>query len=217
MKQFILGIVLCLSFGPLSAQNNPTKMDSTFYALGILMSENLTSQFGELDVDELARGLRAAKEGTATMDAKQANAVVQSFMMKKQESAGSEAREAGEAFLAKNAMRDEIKVTDSGLQYEVLKEGEGTSPTATETVEVHYHGTLLDGTVFDSSVDRGETIEFPLNRVIAGWTEGVQLMKPGAKYRFFIPYDLAYGPRGSAPKIPPYAALIFEVELFKVK
>ncbi|MFK8162284.1 MAG: FKBP-type peptidyl-prolyl cis-trans isomerase [Lewinella sp.] len=192
-------------------------MDSTFYALGILMSENLTEQFGKLDVDELARGLRAAQEGTATMDAQAANATVQAFMMKKQESAGAEARQEGEDFLAKNATRPEVKVTDSGLQYEVLKEGEGTSPTATETVEVHYHGTLLDGTVFDSSVERGETIEFPLNRVIPGWTEGVQLMKPGAKYRFYIPFDLAYGPRGSAPKIPPYAALIFDVELFKVK
>lgn len=217
MKQFILGIVLCLSFGPISAQNNPTKMDSTFYALGILMSENLTEQFGKLDVDELARGLRAAQEGTATMDAQQANATVQAFMMKKQESAGAEARQEGEDFLANNAKRAEVKVTDSGLQYEVLKEGTGASPTATETVEVHYHGTLLDGTVFDSSVERGQTIEFPLNRVIPGWTEGVQLMKEGAKYRFYIPYDLAYGPRGSAPKIPPYAALIFDVELFKVK
>jgi len=151
------------------------------------------------------------------MDLPAANAAVQSFMMKKQESAGAEARKEGEDFLAKNATRPEVKVTDSGLQYEVLKEGEGISPTATETVEVHYHGTLLDGTVFDSSVERGETIEFPLNRVIPGWTEGVQLMKPGAKYRFYIPFDLAYGPRGSAPKIPPYAALIFDVELFKVK
>lgn len=217
MKQFILGIVLCLSFGPLTAQNNPSKMDSTFYALGILMSENLTSQFGKLDVEELARGLKAAQEGTATMDAQQANAVIQAFMKKRQEAEGAEARKEGEDFLANNAKRPEVKVTASGLQYEVLKEGTGASPTATETVEVHYHGTLIDGTVFDSSVDRGETIEFPLNRVIAGWTEGVQLMKEGAKYRFFIPFDLAYGPRGSAPKIPPYAALIFDVELFEVK
>jgi FKBP-type peptidyl-prolyl cis-trans isomerase FklB len=192
-------------------------MDSTFYALGILMSENLTEQFGELDVDELSRGLHAAKDGTATMDAKQANATIQAFMAKRQEGEGAEARQEGDEFLANNAKRTEVMVTESGLQYEVLKEGTGTSPTATETVEVHYHGMLLDGTVFDSSVDRGETIEFPLNRVIPGWTEGVQLMKEGAKYRFYIPFDLAYGPRGSAPKIPPYAALIFEVELFKVK
>ncbi len=217
MKHFFTGIVLCLSLGSLSAQNNPQEMESTFYALGILMSDNLTQQFGKLDVEELARGLKAAQEGTATLDAQQANAVIQSYMMKRQEAEGAESRQEGEDFLAKNAERPEVKVTDSGLQYEVLKEGTGASPTATETVEVHYHGTLIDGTVFDSSVERGETIEFPLNRVIAGWTEGVQLMKEGAKYRFYIPFDLAYGPRGSAPKIPPYAALIFDVELFKVK
>ena len=208
---------MCLTFGQLSAQNTPTKMDSTFYALGILMHGNLSEQFGEIDIDQLAEGMKAAKAGTATLDPQAANAKVQAFMTKKQEAEGAEASKEGAAFLAKNAERPEVKVTDSGLQYEVLKEGTGASPTATETVEVHYHGTLLDGTVFDSSVDRGQTIEFPLNRVIPGWTEGVQLMKEGAKYRFYIPYDLAYGARGSAPKIPPYAALIFDVELFQVK
>lgn len=217
MKQLFLGITLCLTIGQLSAQTNPTKMDSTFYALGTLMHENLSKQFGKLDIDQLTAGLKAAAAGEATMDAAEANMVIQQFMQKRQENEGAEARKAGEDYLAENAKRPEVTVTDSGLQYEVLKEGGGNSPTATQTVEVHYHGTLLDGTVFDSSVDRGETIEFPLNRVIPGWTEGVQLMKEGAKYRFFIPYDLAYGPRGSAPKIPPYAALIFDVELFKVK
>lgn len=208
---------MCLFIGPLAAQNTPTKMDSTFYALGILMHGNLSGQFGELNIDDLAKGLKDAQAGTATMSPEEANEKIQVFLQKKQESAGAEARKAGEDFLAENAKRPEVKVTDSGLQYEVLKEGTGASPTATETVEVHYHGTLIDGTVFDSSVERGQTIEFPLNRVIPGWTEGVQLMKEGAKYRFFIPFDLAYGPRGSAPKIPPYAALIFDVELFKVK
>lgn len=217
MKQFIFGIAMCLTIGQLSAQNTPTKMDSTFYALGILMHGNLSEQFGEINIDDLAKGMEAAKAGTATLTPEAANAKIQAFMMKKQEAAGAEASKEGTAFLAKNAERPEVKVTDSGLQYEVLKAGTGASPTATETVEVHYHGTLLDGTVFDSSVERGETIEFPLNRVIPGWTEGVQLMKEGAKYRFFIPYNLAYGANGSAPKIPPYAALIFDVELFKVK
>jgi FKBP-type peptidyl-prolyl cis-trans isomerase FklB len=217
MKQFILGIAMCLTIGQLSAQNTPTKMDSTFYSLGILMHGNLSEQFGEIDIDQLAEGMKAAKAGTAALTPEEANAKIQAFMKKKQEAEGAEASKEGTAFLAKNAERPEVKVTDSGLQYEVLTAGTGASPTATETVEVHYHGTLLDGTVFDSSVDRGETIEFPLNRVIPGWTEGVQLMKEGSKYRFFIPYDLAYGARGSAPKIPPYAALIFEVELFKVK
>lgn len=217
MKLLFTGVLLGLLAGPLSAQNNPSRMDSTFYALGVLMHGNLSQQFGDLDLDELTKGMRAAQDGNPTMTPAQAQTVVQAFLTKKQEEASAGARKAGEDFLAENAKRAEVKVTDSGLQYEVLKEGSGASPTATETVEVHYHGTLIDGTVFDSSVDRGQTIEFPLNRVIPGWTEGVQLMKEGAKYRFFIPYNLAYGPQGSAPKIPPYAALIFDVELFEVK
>lgn len=218
MKQLLLGALLCLSIGPLSAQNTPINMDSVSYALGVMLSQNLKSQgFDKVDPETLAKGFAEGLAGTASMDIPSANAQIQTYMQQKQESAGAEARKAGEDFLAENAKRAEVQVTDSGLQYEVLKEGTGASPTATETVEVHYHGTLIDGTVFDSSVDRGQTIEFPLNRVIAGWTEGVQLMKEGAKYRFFIPYNLAYGPGGSKPKIPPYAALIFDVELFEVK
>lgn len=218
MKQFIIGIVLCLSIGPLQAQNPQINMDSVSYALGIMLSQNLKQQgFDKVDPDQLAKGFKEGLAGEATLDMAAANAKIQEYMQKKQELAGAEARKGGEDFLAENAKRPEVKVTDSGLQYEVLKEGTGASPTATETVEVHYHGTLIDGTVFDSSVDRGQTIEFPLNRVIAGWTEGVQLMKEGAKFRFFIPWNLAYGARGSAPKIPPYAALIFDVELFEVK
>lgn len=216
MKTIFLTALCGVFLAPLGAQT-PTELDSTFYALGVIMQKNLTDQFGKLNIDELAAGMKAAQAGNATVTTTEANTKIQAYLQKKQESAGAEARKAGEDFLAENAKRPEVKVTDSGLQYEVLQEGSGASPTATETVEVHYHGTLIDGTVFDSSVERGETIEFPLNRVIAGWTEGVQLMKEGAKYRFFIPYDLAYGPRGSAPKIPPYAALIFDVELFKVK
>lgn len=218
MKLFTLGTLLCLFTGPLLAQNPSTNMDSISYALGVMLSENLKSQgFDQVNPAALAKGFEEGLAGTATMDRQAANTQIQRYMQEKQENQGAEARQEGEAFLAANAQRPEVKVTSSGLQYEVLKEGTGASPTATETVEVHYHGTLIDGTVFDSSVDRGETISFPLNRVIAGWTEGVQLMKEGAKYRFFIPFDLAYGARGSAPKIPPYAALIFDVELFEVK
>ena len=120
-------------------------------------------------------------------------------------------------YLAENAKKDGVTVTASGLQYEVLTEGTGASPSATDTVEVHYEGTLTDGKKFDSSYDRGQTIEFPLNGVIPGWTEGVQLMKEGAKYRFTIPSDLAYGPRGIPGTIPGGATLKFDVELIKVK
>jgi len=125
--------------------------------------------------------------------------------------------EASMDYLADNAKKDGVTVTDSGLQYEVLTEGTGASPNATDTVEVHYEGTLTDGKKFDSSYDRGQTIEFPLNGVIPGWTEGVQLMKEGGKYRFTIPSDLAYGPRGIPGAIPGGATLVFVVELVKVK
>lgn len=122
----------------------------------------------------------------------------------------------GRKFLEENAKQVDVQTTPSGLQYKVLEEGYGTKPKAHETVKVHYKGTLIDGTEFDSSYKRGEPISFPLNRVIAGWTEGLQLMQTGAKYELYIPYELAYGERGAGPVIPPFAALIFQVELLEV-
>ena len=127
------------------------------------------------------------------------------------------AKEEGEKFLAENAKRPGVKVTPSGLQYEVLDATLGQKPKATDTVRVHYEGTLPDGTVFDSSYKRGEPISFPLNGVIAGWTEGLQLMSVGSKYKLFIPYNLGYGERGAGASIPPYAALIFTVELLGIE
>ena len=126
-------------------------------------------------------------------------------------------KEAGEQFLAENSLREEVQVTESGLQYEVLVEGKGPKPTAEQTVKVHYEGTLIDGTIFDSSYQRGEPIEFPLNGVIKGWTEGLQLMSVGSKYKLYIPYQLGYGERGAGGSIPPYSALIFTVELLEIK
>ena len=129
----------------------------------------------------------------------------------------AKAKEEGEKFLAENAKREGVKTTASGLQYEVLEATHGQKPKATDSVRVHYEGTLIDGTVFDSSYKRGESIAFPLNGVIKGWTEGLQLMSVGSKYKFFIPYQLAYGERGAGASIPPYAALIFTVELLGIE
>ena len=129
----------------------------------------------------------------------------------------AKAKEEGEKFLAENAKREGVKVTPSGLQYEVLEATLGQKPKATDTVKVHYEGTLIDGTVFDSSYRRGEPIAFPLNGVIKGWTEGLQLMSVGSKYKLFIPYQLAYGETGAGGSIPPYAALIFTVELLAIQ
>ncbi len=133
-----------------------------------------------------------------------------------QEVVTRELRSAGDTFLAGNKDKDGIQITETGLQYRVLEEGEGESPQATDQVIVHYTGKLIDGTVFDSSVERGEPAQFGVTQVIPGWVEGLQLMKPGAKYEFFIPQELAYGEQGSQGAIPPFAALIFEVELIKI-
>ena len=218
LTAFVVVLLFFYRSEPLGAQSTPSTMDTTSYSLGILLSQNLKSQgFDSIDASSLARGFEEGLSGTAKVTPEQANDYVQNYLKQRAEVAGAEASKDGKAFLDNNAKRPGVKVTDSGLQYEVLQEGSGATPSATETVSVHYHGTLIDGTVFDSSVDRGQKIEFPLNRVISGWTEGLQLMQEGAKYRFFIPYDLAYGAQGSPPTIPPYAALIFDVELFEVK
>lgn len=157
-----------------------------------------------------------AGQTTKLTDA-EAQQLVNNFMQKQQEEATRAIREEGEKFLAENAKKEGVTVLPSGLQYTIIKEGTGNQPLATDKVKCHYEGTLTNGQVFDSSYRRGEPAVFPLNGVIAGWTEGVQLMKEGAKYRFFIPYNLAYGERGAGQAIPPYAALIFDVELISIE
>lgn len=182
------------------------------------MAENLKQQeFGDLDETALAAGIKdAMSEEAPKVSVQEANGFVQQYMQKKQESKFAEAKQAGEAFLKENAQREEVTVLPSGLQYEIIKPGSGEKPSAESQVKVHYHGMLIDGTVFDSSVERGEPTSFGVGQVIAGWTEALQLMPEGAKWKLYIPADLAYGPRGAGQKIGPYATLIFEVELLEV-
>lgn len=201
-------------------------MNKISYALGMNIGQQLRQMNlkDSLNVEDFAAAVKDMVNGNAPqVNPAEAQQILNDFFTElesKQRAAAAEAgkaaREAGEKFLAENAKKPGVTVTASGLQYEVLTEGTGRQPKASDTVRCHYHGTLIDGTVFDSSVLRNEPCEFGLRQVIAGWTEGVQLMKEGAKYRFFIPYNLAYGERGAGQDIPPYAALIFDVELIKV-
>ena len=200
-------------------------MDKVSYALGIGIGHQLANMGGqELNIDDLAQAVKDVLGGKELkIKSSEAQKIVQEFFVaqeekinKQRQEAGKMAKEAGEKYLAENAKKDGVITLPSGLQYQVLKEGNGKKPSAKDSVKCHYEGFLIDGTVFDSSVQRGEPAVFGLQQVIAGWTEGLQLMQEGAKYRFFIPYRLAYGEGGAGGSIPPYAALIFDVELIKV-
>lgn len=201
-------------------------MDKLSYALGIGIGSQLAGMGAkELNIDDFAQAIKDVISGSELkVDNAEAQTLVQNFFQEqeaKQQAAAAEAgkaaKAAGEAFLAENGKKDGVVTLPSGLQYQVLKEGDGKKPSATDQVVCHYEGTLIDGTVFDSSYQRNQPATFGLNQVIAGWTEGVQLMQGGAKYRFFIPYNLAYGERGAGAQIPPFAALVFDVELIEVK
>ena len=193
-------------------------MDKLSYALGMVIAENLKGLgANNVDTTDFAKAVADVLAGKSTeLTPIEAQTTVQEFMQKQDAERSKFMRKAGEDFLAENAKKDGVVVLPSGLQYTVLTEGTGAQPKATDQVKCHYEGRLIDETVFDSSYQRGEPAVFPLNGVIAGWTEGVQLMKEGANYRFFIPYNLAYGERGAGNSIPPYAALVFDVELIKV-
>ena len=193
-------------------------MENLSYALGMVIGHNLKGMgVKNLNATQFAQAVTDVLEGHATLLAdNEAQRIVTDFLQKQQAEAGKAVREEGERYLAENAQKEGVTVLPSGLQYVVLTEGTGAKPKATDRVKCHYEGRLTDGTVFDSSYRRGEPAVFPLNGVIAGWTEGVQLMGEGAKFRFFIPYQLAYGERGAGQSIPPYAALVFDVELIEV-
>ncbi len=194
-------------------------MDKISYALGLSMGQNLMGSGVEsLNYQDLAAGIEDVLTHTQPkITYQEAQQVLNTFFQELEQKIAGAAKADGEKFLAENAKREGVKVTPSGLQYEILEPSLGQKPKATDTVRVHYEGTLIDGTVFDSSYKRGESISFPLNGVIKGWTEGLQLMSIGSKYKFFIPYQLAYGERGAGQSIPPYAALIFTVELLGIE
>ncbi len=193
-------------------------MDKLSYAWGLAMGQQLKGMGVEkLCTESYFAAVKSVFEGTAPeITPEEAHKLINEYLTELQRKEEVKAREEGAKFLAENKNNAGVKETASGLQYVVEKEGTGIQPTAEDEVTVHYTGRLLNGQVFDSSVSRGEPATFPLNRVIPGWTEGVQLMKEGAKYTFFIPSDLAYGPQGIPNAIPPHSTLIFEVELIKV-
>lgn len=197
-----------------------TEVQKVGYSVGFDMGRNLKEVVDDMDLDAFQLGLKDAYAGTdSKLTDEQMQKIVQEYMVRKQGEAQKKLEEkaktnktAGEAWLAENAKKEGVKTTASGLQYKVIREGSGESPKATDTVVVNYEGKLIDGKVFDSSYERGEPISFPLNQVIPGWTEGLQLMKPGAEYELYIPSDLAYGETGN-PEIEPNSVLIFKVEL----
>ncbi|MCH5217751.1 MAG: FKBP-type peptidyl-prolyl cis-trans isomerase [Muribaculaceae bacterium] len=200
-------------------------MDKLSYAWGIAMASQLKGMGVEsLDIKDYCDAVKAVFDGTELAVAPaEAQKLINEYITSLQERASKLAEEAGvkakaegEKFLTENGKKEGVHTTSTGLQYRIIKEGEGKSPAATDSVTVHYTGKLLNGTVFDSSVSRGEPATFPLNQVIPGWTEGLQLMKEGGKFEFYIPSDLAYGPHGAGGAIPPHSTLIFEVELIKV-
>lgn len=212
-----LVLVACNSNDPSSIKIE-SEDDKTFYAMGHMLGSNLQRlNLSDKELGSLYKGLAAsAKNQKAEVDMATYQQKIQGLFKERMDKAAVKEKESGKAFLDKFSKEDGVKTTASGLAYKTIKEGTGATPGPEDTVEVHYHGTLADGTVFDSSVERGQTISFPLNRVIKGWTEGLQLMKVGGKTKFVIPADLAYGDTGAPPKIPGGATLVFEVELFKV-
>jgi FKBP-type peptidyl-prolyl cis-trans isomerase len=219
-------LVLCLSaLGILMSsceQSNVSKVkmknekDSLSYTIGLSIGESfVSSELTDLNYELLIQGMKDQRDSIPAMELKEAEMFIQQVMMKKQEAKAENDKKSGLDFLAANKSKPGIQTTASGLQYKVVSEGTGAKPTAADRVTVHYHGTLIDGTVFDSSVDRGEPATFGLSQVIPGWTEGLQLMSVGSKYTFYIPQELGYGAQGTGP-IKPYSTLVFDVELISI-
>lgn len=229
LKRGVLAAVVMGVAGTAAAAELETEAQKFSYSIGLQFGENLKTQQEEyglpVDAESVLTGIRDAMAGTEpAISPEEATAVQQAVSARMQEQAAAkrqaevtENQQAGEAFLAENRGKDGVQVTESGLQYKVEEMGDGARPAATDTVTVHYRGTLLNGEEFDSSYQRGEPATFQLNRVIPGWTEGLQLMPVGSKFTFYIPSDLAYGERGAGQMIGPNSTLIFDVELLDIQ
>ena len=202
----------------MSAQKLNNEIDSVSYSLGVNIGENLKTQFPDINLKNFELAIKNVLDNQKEPKISGADAqkVIQNYFQKQQAKASESVIEEGKKFLTENSKKDGVVTLESGLQYEIIKSGEGAKPTINDQVTTHYHGTLLDGTVFDSSVERGQPATFPVSGVIKGWTEALQLMTVGSKWKLFVPYDLAYGERGAGPKIGPYTTLIFEVELISI-
>ncbi len=212
-----VSLTSCNSSDPKSVKLE-SEDDKTFYAMGFMLGGNLQRlSLSDKELQALYKGIAmASKNEKSEVDMATYQNKIQEVFKSRMDKVAVKEKESGKAFIENFIKTEAATKTESGLAYKVIKEGTGAMPSAEDTVEVHYHGTLADGTVFDSSIERGKTISFPLNRVIRGWTEGLQTMKEGGKTKFVIPSELAYGEAGAPPKIPGGATLVFEVELFKV-
>jgi len=227
MKKSMLALALSGALATttaVQAQALETEQQKLSYSLGLILGERIQADVEELDIKAFTQGVEAVFAGTEpALDQQQVAEVMQAFQQRKMEEQraamaqlADENSKKGTAYMAENGAKKGVKTTESGLQYEVLEAGKGKSPKATDTVKVHYRGQLIDGTEFDSSYARNEPVSFPLDGVIPGWTEGLQLMKEGGKSRLVVPSDLAYGPGGMGNAIGPNETLVFEVELLEV-
>jgi FKBP-type peptidyl-prolyl cis-trans isomerase FklB len=229
---FLTAVVSSCNSQGITKKSLDTEIDSLSYAIGMDVARNVQTNVSEMDKDLFLQGFKSVLDSTDLLINKEdVQGILSAYFQKKQqldrekqqadaiakaEEEFNDVKVAGEKFLEENKTKEGVTVTESGLQYIVMKEGTGEKPTAASKVRVHYHGTLIDGTVFDSSVERGEPTEFGVTQVIKGWTEGLQLMPVGSKYKFFIPQDLAYGFQQRGEKIKPFSALVFEVELIDI-
>jgi FKBP-type peptidyl-prolyl cis-trans isomerase FklB len=202
-----------------SVELKSQEMDTVSYSIGVVLGQNLKNEGLEsVDTETLTKAIQDVLSGTElAVSYNESQQIFGDYLQSQKAKVHEVNKSAGESFLSENAKNDFITVTESGLQYKVITMGEGSKPALTDKVNVHYHGTLITGEVFDSSVERGEPISFPLNGVIQGWQEGLQLMPVGSKFRFFIPQDLAYGGRGAGALIKPFSALVFDVELLGIE